>query len=108
MESHNEALEELADDDNLYVLCPMTNEILKQGKGSLEESDTWGQNVYWLTNIYQIQIFRQIMTERKLHASWGKDWSPDHDENDGNVPLPTPRPPLGPIPSGSKNGALAA
>ncbi len=108
MESSNEALEELADDDSLYVLCPMTNEILKRGKGSLEESDTWDQNVYWLTNIYHIQIFRQIMTERKLHASWSEEWKPDNDDDGGNVPFNAPSPPPGPIPASPRLGALAA
>ncbi len=65
----NEALKELADDDNLYVICPMTREILKYGTGSLKEADTWNKNVYRLTNIYHIRLFRQIMAERKLPTS---------------------------------------
>ena len=72
---------ELSKDPSLYVICGVTNEILKFGNGDLGDQETWDTNVVRLGCIQHIREFRQIMHGSSADRPMPQITEPDAEGN---------------------------
>lgn len=84
---HSPSLLELANDLDTYVVCGITNEILKRGSGELGDAETWENNVVRLGCMHHSREFREIMAAVRSEDKPMR--LPDdklRDDDGGNIP----------------------